>query len=141
MSRAARAPSSFNGRRDITVDRHFRRNTHLGGRVPASLYSERFLMRGLTIGGVAIIAASILLLAALPQDAASARLSVKYGDRLQQLIGKRFHMMPERDRVVQNATGDYKLVAVGVDFAEFHSDDTQVLVPLSVLRVSVEVPK
>jgi hypothetical protein len=98
-------------------------------------------MTKLTIGGAAIIAASFLLLAALPQEAASARLSVKYGDRLQQLVGKSFGITPERDRVVQYATGEFKLVAVGVDFAEFHSDDTQVLIPLSVPRVSVEMPK
>ena len=79
--------------------------------------------------------------AALPQDPASARLPVKYGDRLQQLIGKNFAVPHERDRVFQYANGDYKLVAVGVDFAEFHSEGTQVLVPLSVLRVSIEVPR
>ena len=94
-------------------------------------------MRRLTIGAVAIIAASILFLAALPQDPAAARLSVKGGDRLQQLIGKGFYVFPERDRVLQHAKGEYKLAAVGVDFAEFHSDDLQVLIPLSVLRVDV----
>ena len=94
-------------------------------------------MRRLTIGGAAILAASILLLAALPQAPAATRLSVKYGDRLQQMIGKSFGITAERDRVLQYATGSYKLVAVGVDFAEFHSDDMQVLIPLNVLRVDV----
>ncbi|MFT4843809.1 MAG: hypothetical protein ACI8UD_002925 [Planctomycetota bacterium] len=98
-------------------------------------------MKKLTSGGVAIIAASVLLLAAIPQEASSARLSLKYGDRLQKLVGKSFGITPERDAVVQYVKGGYRLVAVGVDFAEFHSDDEQVLIPLSVLRVSAEMPK
>jgi hypothetical protein len=96
-------------------------------------------MRKSMIGGVAVIAASILFLSAFPQE--SARVSLKYGDRLQPLIGKRFGINGERDTVYQYETGEYTLAAVGVDYAEFHSDDRQVLVPLSVLRASIERKK
>jgi hypothetical protein len=94
-------------------------------------------MRKLRIVGVAMIVASLLSLAALPQDASAAKIAVKYGDRLQPLVGKRFGIAPDRAFVQQFAKGDYELVAVGVDYAEFHSDDSQVLVPLSTLRVEL----
>lgn len=94
-------------------------------------------MRKSMVVAVAAVAASLLSLAALPQGAPAARLAAKYADRLQPLIGKRFGVTQDRAWVQQFAKGDYELVAVGVDFAEFHSGDNHVLVPLSVLRVEV----
>ena len=96
-------------------------------------------MRKCTMVQVGVLAASALLVSALPQDATPARAPVKYGDRLQPLVGKPFYV--NRDgAVMQHAKGDYKLTAVGVDFAEFHSKDEQFLVPLGVLLVTIQGP-
>ena len=90
-----------------------------------------------TIGGVAVIAASILFLSACQSVPALAVAPVKHADRLQPLIGKRFALTSERDHAVQDATGTYTLASVGFDYAEFHLDGVQiVLVPLNVLRVT-----
>ena len=96
-------------------------------------------MRKSMIGGVAVIAASILFLSAFPQE--PARLSIKYGDRLLSLIGKRFDFNAARDSATQFDTGNFTLATIGVDYAEFHSDEFQVVVPLSVLRVRIDVRK
>lgn len=94
-------------------------------------------MRKCTIAGVAVLAASALLVSALPQDATQARPSVRYCDRLLPLVGKLFYNAHD-GFVRQHAKGDWKLVTVGVDFAEFHSKEGQFLVPLAMLRVTIE---
>lgn len=95
-------------------------------------------MRKCTLAAV-VIAACFLLLSAFQHP--TARVSLKYGDRLQELVGKRFGIAPERDSAQLYETGEYTLKAVGVDYAEFHSDRMQVLIPLSVLRVAIEAAR
>jgi hypothetical protein len=82
-----------------------------------------------------------VLLAALPQEPKTRRLPIKYGDRINQWIGKHFTLPGDRSIAFQmgKATGDYTLVAVGVDYAEFkHKQDYLLIVPLSGLRVQVD---
>lgn len=96
-------------------------------------------MRKVTIAGASFVTVSVLFLAAVYQD--PGRLPLKYGDRLQPLIGKRFGIPVALDRATQYDNGDYTLVAVGVDYAEFKADDRAVIVPLAALRVMFEVKK
>ncbi len=94
-------------------------------------------MRKSIIAGVAAIAASLGSCAAVPNDASAAKCTLKYGDRLRPLLGKQFGILPDRAVVQQFARGGYELVAVGVDYAEFHSGDNHVLIPLHALRVEI----
>jgi len=98
-------------------------------------------MRKFPVFCVAAIAAAGLFLAASPQDPATARVALKYGDRCHPLIGKQFGLSADRMHARQYDSGAFKLASVGVDYAEFHSDDSHVLVPLSVLRLEMEVAK
>jgi hypothetical protein len=91
-----------------------------------------------TIGGAALVAASVILLGALPQNPARAQLAPKYSERLQALVGKSFGIDGERQHAFQDAGGEYKLVGVAADYAEFQAEDLRLLVPLSVLRVTLE---
>ena len=90
-------------------------------------------MRKFTISGVSIVAASILLLAALPQGPAA----IKYGDRCREWIGKSFWVMPEIMGAVQAEKGPFRLASVGTDFVEFESAEERVLMPLSAMRLTI----
>ena len=94
-------------------------------------------MRKLTIS-LGIAAAALLLLAAIPQDAQPSRTPLKYGDRLLPLVGKEFYVNRSSSTVTRAKKGAYRLVAVGVDFAEFESEDDHMLIPLSVMQLAIE---
>ena len=91
-----------------------------------------------TIGGMALAAASVFMLAALPQEPGRTPRATKYSDRLQALVGKSFGIDAERQHAFQDAGGEYKLAVVATDYAEFQAEDLRLVVPLSVLRVTLE---
>ena len=91
-------------------------------------------MRKFMISGVSVVAASILLLAALPQGPGA----IKYGDRCRAWIGKPFYVLPEIMGAVQAEKGSFRLVSVGTDFLEFESEKERVLMPLSAVRLTIE---
>jgi len=95
------------------------------------------LMRKRSFLGLATLATACFLIAWMPQDAAG-RMPIKYGDRLQSLVGEAFSLTPSGD-AVQYAEGDFTLVAIGIDYAEFKSSRDRFLVPLSTLRVTLRV--
>ena len=99
-------------------------------------------MRTVQIGVAVLLGLSALSLAALPQDPAAKREPIKYGDRLTPWIGCNFELSP--DRTVASHTGGPgigKLVAIGVDYAEFEGQHgNRFLVPLAVLSFDVGTP-
>jgi hypothetical protein len=98
-------------------------------------------MRKFPVCCVVALAAAGLALTASPQDPATARVALNYGDRCLSLIGKNFALSPNRMHARQRESGEFKLASVGMDYAEFHSDDSYVLVPLHALYLETEVIK
>lgn len=88
-------------------------------------------MRKVPLIGLSLIAGAALLLAATMQEAtANRRVAKTYGDRIAPLIGKRFNRSSPRGTMRQHADGYLKLVAVGVDYVEFESEQGIDLYPL-----------
>ncbi|MFN6195413.1 MAG: hypothetical protein ACK5BN_16510 [Planctomycetota bacterium] len=96
-------------------------------------------MRKLTTLGVTVSVAAVaaMLIAAIPHDASPARSTLSYRDRCLPLIGKEFYVVGGAS-VRQAPKGPYRLISVGVDFAEFESADDRVLMSLAALSIVVE---
>ncbi len=87
---------------------------------------------------IRVMAVTAAALLAACQHPPAARPFDDYGSRLRVLIGQRFGFTMDSSHAVQEATGPFMLVAVGVDYAEFRMDHGQVLfVSLGTLRVTV----
>lgn len=94
-------------------------------------------MQKIAMSALAVLGAAALFLAALPQDAAQVRKPLKYGDRCARRVGERFYLNMKDSTAFLGKDGDFVLLAIGVDYAEFADNKTRVLVPLSTLRMRV----
>src|SRR5262245_21404854 len=102
---------------------------------------SRLVMRAMVIGVPVLLVLAGVSLAALRQDPKVGREPIKSGDRMSRWIGTRFHVFADRSVAREQTVGEFTLVAVGVDYAEFKSQQEMlVMVPLAVLRFEVGTP-
>lgn len=94
-------------------------------------------MHKIAMSALAAFGAATLFVAAMPQGADAARRPLKYGDRCMEWVGKKFYVNLKDSTAFRDDRGDYVLMAVGIDFAEFASEKNRVLLPLGTMRLSV----
>ena len=87
------------------------------------------------------VVAAVVTMAAVPQATLQARHPLKVGDRLSDLVGKRFVVSHGSSYVQERTNGPFKLVRVGVDFVELEADTEVAIIPFNSLMVRFIKPK
>ena len=90
-------------------------------------------MRKFAKCGVMVLCGAAITMAAMPQASVQVRKPLKYGDRCTKWIGEEFYLDLQASVAIMRKDGDYKLVAIGLDYAQFESEDYRAVLPLSTL--------